>query len=130
MTILQILPLIAYGFTIIIVTSAISRKSGLTQSVWMLPAALCLAFTAFSVLTIVQEGLLGFWPNHSETYWGNQVWFDLLLGIGTAFILLLPKARSLGINALPWGILTGLTGCIGLLAFFARILFLQGRKIV
>jgi len=128
MTMLQILPLAAYGFTLIIVSAAMSRKGGPGQSAWMFPAALCLAFTAFSVVTIAKEGLFGFWPNHSETYWGNQVWFDLLIAVGTGFILLLPKARSLGINALPWAILTGLTGCIGLLAFFARILFVQGQK--
>ena len=128
MTLLQILPLAAYAFTLIVVASIMFRKTAMSQGAWMFPAALSLSFGAFSLYTVLQEGPFGFWPNHSINLWGNQVWFDLLLSVGTAFVLLLPKARSLSIRVFPWAIFVFTTASIGLLAFMARILFLQERN--
>ncbi len=61
---------------------------------WLLAAALGGLFTAWSLYTVAAEGPLGFWPNHTRSAWGNQVWFDLLLAIGTAWALLLPRSRA------------------------------------
>lgn len=95
---------------------------------WQVPAALAGLFTAWSLYTVAAEGPFGFWPNHMSNAWGNQMWFDLLLAIGTAWALLLPRARAAGMRLLPWLILIVCTGSIGLLAMLARCLFLESHQ--
>lgn len=92
---------------------------------WLLPGTFAALFCAWSLFTVIHEGPLGFWPNHTANAWGNQVWFDLLLAIGSAWALLLPRARAVGMRGLPWLVLIISTGSIGLLAMIARCLFLE-----
>ena len=94
---------------------------------WLIPAAFAAAFLGWSLYTVAAEGPLGFWPNHTANAWGNQVWFDLLLAIGTAWALLLPRARAVGMRPLPWLVLILCTGSIGLLAMLARCLLLEAK---
>ena len=108
-------------------TLAARSSTGRTGS-WLLAAALSGLFTAWSLYTVAAEGPLGFWPNHTSSAWGNQVWFDLLLAIGTAWALLQPRARAVGMRPVPWLILIVCTGSIGLLAMLARCLFLENRQ--
>lgn len=95
---------------------------------WMLPAAASLGFLLFSLYTISIEGPTGFWTEHTRNLWGNQIWFDLLLGVGVAWYFLVPQARAVGMRPLPWLIAVAGSGCIGLLAMTARVLYLQDRK--
>jgi hypothetical protein len=68
---------------------------------------------------------VGFWPVHTASLWGNQVWFDLLLAVSIGWFLLVPPARALGMPLGRWLLLVASSGCIGLLAMLARVLYLQ-----
>jgi hypothetical protein len=124
-TILTIGPALAVvAFLIVIVTSL----STTIRPDWRIPAVLSVVFVAFSSWTIAQEGLLGFWGEHTDSLWGNQVWFDLLLAAGIAWTALLPRARAAGLNMWFWGVALIATGSIGLLAMLARILWREGQR--
>ena len=128
MTLTEILPALAgLAFVIYLVRFAAAYDHSASSN-WMLPAVLSLIFLAFSVAAVATEGLFGFWTEHTRTLWGNQVWFDLLLAAGIAWSLILPQARSLGMKSAPWIVAVCLTGCIGLLAMYARVLYLRSRQ--
>lgn len=126
MTVYSLLPLLGIaGFGVFILLTATGARP--LPVAWSLPAALGLAFLAFSLVTIAAEGPLGFWANHSQDFWGNQVWLDLLLALGIALSLLVPQAREVGMRPLPWLLLVCMTGSIGVLAMYARLLYLRDR---
>ena len=93
-----ILPLISLLiFPIVTITMMI--KTNQSQNIrWIIPATFFVAFLAFSVVAVAAEGPLGFWENHTQDYWGNQVWLDLLLALGVSWCLLVPKAKELGMK--------------------------------
>lgn len=127
MTWMTVAPLIAGGLTLLFaVTYTLSRRTDVTGS-WVVPAGLATLFFGYSFYTGLTEGATGFWPEHTRNLWGTQIWFDLLLAASVALSLLIPKARALGINPLPWAILSVATGSIGLLAFLALVLWTQRR---
>lgn len=103
------------------------REGLRTTSGWHFAALICAAFLIWSLYTVAAEGLLGFWPNHTQNAWGNQVWFDLLIAIAIGWTLLLPRARATGMTVWPWLALICATGCIGLAAMFARCRYLETR---
>ena len=103
------------------------RPGTLRKHAWLFPAALSFAFAAFSIYAILNEGIFGFWPEHTRNTWGNQIWFDLLLAVGIGWGLAAPKARALGIRLLPWLFLILCTGSMGLLAMLARILYVENQ---
>jgi hypothetical protein len=94
---------------------------------WWVPAGFSLAFLSFSVPVMVQEGPLGFWPNHTTNGWGNQVWFDLLLALGAGFAGYAARARNQGMLLWLWALTIVATGSIGYFATIARLLYLEGR---
>ena len=98
------------------------------RGAWIAPAALALLFLGWSLFAVSKGGLLGAWPEHVRGAWGNQVWFDLLLGVGSAFALLASRARTAGMRLVPWFIVIACTGSIGLLAMLARFMFLAERS--
>ncbi len=110
-----------------IVTSL--RGENAKRSSWTVPVAFCALFLAWSLFTLANDGLAAVWVEHTRNAWGNQIWFDLLLAIGTAWALLLPRARAVGMRPWPWLALILCTGCIGLLAMLARCLFLEERVV-
>jgi hypothetical protein len=122
-----VLPIVAIllfiGVTLILAASPATERTGS----WLVPAAFAAAFLGWSLFTVGAEGPLGFWANHTANAWGNQVWFDLLLAIGTAWALLLPRARVVGMRPLPWLMLIICSGSIGLLAMVARCRYLENR---
>ena len=122
-----VLPIVAVLLFIGAALTLAARPSSELTGSWLVPATFAAAFLAWSLYTIGSEGPLGFWPNHTANAWGNQVWFDLLLAIGTAWALLLPRARAVGMRPLPWLVLIICTGSIGLLAMVARCLLLESR---
>lgn len=95
---------------------------------WLFPAGLSAAFLVFSVAAVVLEGPLGFWDVHAKSFWGNQVWFDLLLAAGIGWSVLLPQVRAVRMRPLPWLLLVVLTGSVGLLAMLARLSYLKARS--
>lgn len=96
---------------------------------WQFAALVCGVFLVWSLYTVAAEGPLGFWPNHTQDAWGNQVWFDLLIAIAIGWTLLLPRARAAGMRPWPWLALICATGCIGLAAMFARCRYLETRTV-
>ena len=94
---------------------------------WRVPAALSALFFAASLVPVTSGGLLGFWPEHIRNDWGNQIFADLLLCAGSAFFLILPRARAVGMNPLLWLLAIAATGSIGLLATLARLLYLEEK---
>ncbi|GAB5448142.1 hypothetical protein [Gymnodinialimonas sp.] len=127
MTLFQILPAIAFALTAIFVLTRVTASAPARPGLWRFPAVLCALFTGWTLYTIVTEGVLLVWVNHSSNAWGNQVWFDLLLAVSLSFAALVHRARSLGMSLLPWALFVIATASIGLLAMLARILYLQER---
>jgi len=127
MTFTSTMPLISAGLFILVTVTILSKNTPPKPSAWHFPALVCFIFTAFSLWTIAAEGPLGFWPNHIQNLWGNQVWFDLLIAIGIGFYLLAPKAKELGMRLPLWLLFICSTGCIGLLAMLSRYLYLQEK---
>lgn len=127
MTIHAILAIAAAGIVAAAVLAAPRIVQSNDRKRWMAPAALSAIFLLFSLVTVVQEGPFGFWAEHTRSFWGNQVWFDLLLGIGTAFLFFARRAKNVGMNVVAWGIFTLATGSIGLLAAVARLLYLESK---
>jgi hypothetical protein len=125
----QTLPMIALaGFVATGLWVSIGGRGAQMRWAWVAPAALAFLFLAWSLFAVSREGLLGVWPEHVRNAWSNQVWFDLLLGIGSAFVLLAPRARAVGMRPGPWFVAVACTGSIGLLAMLARYLFLAERS--
>lgn len=113
----------ALAFVVFALGLAMSRNP--RRGAWRIPAALCAAFLAFSLYAVATEGPTGFWPVHSQSAWGNQVWFDLLIAAGVSLAFMIPEARRHGMNPLPWTVLVMVTGSIGLLAMASRVLYLK-----
>lgn len=90
---------------------------------WQVPALIAAGFFAYSLWPILTMGPLGFWPEHVSDQWSVQIWFDLLCAIGTAWALLAPRARAVGMSPWPWLVLIAASGSIGLLAMLARVLY-------
>jgi hypothetical protein len=125
MTFVSTAPIIAA--LLLAVTLVLKATAAARRPAWLLPAALSAAFLGFSLLAVWREGPTGFWPVHTSSLWGNQVWFDLLLAVWIGWVLILPRARAAGMAALPWAGLVLATGCIGFLAMLARLLWLEAK---
>jgi hypothetical protein len=90
-------------------------------------AALSAGFGAFTAVTIAQDGVVQVWTNHTQNFWGVQVWWDLLFAVGIAAFFIAPRARAAGMNLLPWLLFVAATASIGLLAMIARLFWLERR---
>jgi TRAP-type uncharacterized transport system fused permease subunit len=121
----SILPAIAAGLFLIFTIYIPAKDERRMSNSWVFPATLSLLFLLFSLKAIASEGLLGFWFEHTRNLWGNQIWFDLLLGIGIGWYLIVPQAKSLGMRVYLWLVLIVCTGCIGFLAMIARLIYLR-----
>jgi len=107
---------------------AYTARGPLLRRAWIAPAALSAAFLAFSAYTIASEGLLPVWHNHTQNFWGNQVWFDLLIGLAISWVLILPRADRVGLRRWPWLVAVMATANIAMLAMLARVLYLEARS--
>lgn len=121
----SLLPAIAGGLFILFGLSVATKDDGPMKQIWLLPMVLSLLFLLFSVHAIMNEGLFGFWTEHTRNLWGNQIWLDLLLAAGIGWLFMVPQAKAIGMRPLPWFILIVCTGSIGFLAMMARLLYLQ-----
>jgi hypothetical protein len=124
----SLFPTIAVAFFLLFSIYTLSNNRQEMMNSWLFPATLSLLFLLFSLQAIVSEGLLGFWVEHTRNLWGNQIWFDLLLGVGIGWYLVVPQAKALGMRLYLWLALIVCTGCIGFLAMIARLLYLQKRS--
>lgn len=122
MRLVEIMPLIAGAVTVGFVLWRAFATGPLPTGAWRWVAGLAALFALWSLAAILMEGPLGFWPEHTRNLWGNQIWFDLLLAAGTAFALLVPRARAAGMWVPLWGVVVLSSGSIGLLAMVARLL--------
>ena len=123
-----VLPALAILLFIAAALTLLLRQDKSRAAFWLVPAGFAALFLGWSLYTVSVAGPLGFWAEHTRNAWGNQIWFDLLLAIGTAWALLLPRARTAGMRPAPWLVLIVCTGSIGLLAMLARCLYLEARK--
>ena len=92
-----------------------------------LAVALSAGFGAFTAITIAQDGVVQVWTNHTQNFWGVQVWWDLLFAVGIAAFFIAPRARAARMNLLPWLLFVAATASIGLLAMVARLFWLERR---
>jgi hypothetical protein len=122
MSILEALPVLAYAAAV--VTLIWTARANAPGS-WRVVAVLGAAFIAFTVWTFLDGGIPPFWFNHTTNLAGNQVWFDLLISVVLAFVLLLPRARAQDMAVLPWAIAVAATASMALLVMVARLLWLE-----
>jgi hypothetical protein len=127
MTLLQILPIVLYIATAVTVLAATAGAGSGRAGLWRVPALAGAFLAVVSLVTIVAEGLVQFWVNHTATWAGNQVWFDLLFAVAMAFVLMLPRVRAAGMNPWPWAIATLALACLALLPMLARLMWLEER---
>lgn len=128
MPITTVLPAVA-GFAFIgFLIFTITRSNATYRGIWILPAALSLAFFVLSMCTVWTEGPTGFWVEHTRNLWGNQIWFDLLLGVSIGWLLIVPHAKELGMRLPIWLLLVVATGNIGFMAMLARMLWLREKS--
>jgi len=125
MTMIEILPIAGAALIVFVAILIIRGDGNPEKGLWIVPALFCILFLAWTLGSIIQEGLLGFWPEHTRNMWGNQIWFDLLISICIGWFLLAHKARSLGMRLPFWLIFIVFTGSVGLSAMLARYLYLQ-----
>lgn len=105
-----------------------AARPGDGRGAWIFPAVVAVLFVALSLYAGATEGVFGFWTEHIRNFWGNQIWIDLLAGVGVGWYFLVPELRALGIRPLPWAVLVALTGSIGFLTLTARVLYLRERR--
>lgn len=108
---------------------AVTARSILSEALWLKPWQLAALFTVlfagWTGYAISAAGLFGFWDEHRRGAWSVQIWLDLLFAAGVAWMLLLPRARAMGMRPWPWLTLIVCTGSIGLGAMIARCLYLE-----
>lgn len=126
MTTLQIIWLAATtGGLIALLTILIAkRETGNAAAAAMLAAG----FGAFTAVQIGQEGVTGFYTNHTQNLTGLQVWWDLVMCAMIALFFIAPRARAAGMNVLPLALLVASTASIGLLAMAARLFWLERQS--
>ncbi|MFO1240430.1 MAG: hypothetical protein U1E64_08780 [Sphingomonadaceae bacterium] len=123
----EFLPIGALAIFLVAAVMAATGNDGEQQAGWRIPAAFSGLFLGWSLFALAQGGLGGVWVEHTRNAWGNQIWFDLLLALGTGWALLQPRMRAVGMRPWPWLALLLATGSVGLLAMLARCLFLEER---
>ena len=132
LTFVQASPLVMLAGTVGILgygTFCVSNKGSQHQQLsWKVPAFFSAWFWGFSIYTVAEEGILGFWPNHNSNLWGNQVFYDLLHSVALFWFALLPRARAVRMPILPWFLYVCSTASIGGLHMYARILYLEQKQ--
>lgn len=94
----------------------------------VIAAMLAAGFGTFTALQIGQEGVVGFYINHTQNLTGLQVWWDLVMCAMIALFFIAPRARAAGMNFVPWALFVASTASIGLLAMCARLFWLERAK--
>jgi len=85
-----------------------------------LSLAAFVAFTAYTLLVVVNHSLFGFLADHAKGGWSLQIFVDLVVASISFWIVAVPDARSRGIRVWPYVVLTPFLGSIALLAYFVH----------
>lgn len=128
MFIFQVLPVVTYLLAIVVILMVASGKKASRTISRLFFIGLGGLFLVYSLMTVAQEGVLQFWVNHTTSFSGNQVWFDLLVAVTIGFYLITPRARAAGMALFPWAIAVVLTASIALLPMLARLLWLEQQE--
>ncbi|MFO0666734.1 MAG: hypothetical protein U0174_22475 [Polyangiaceae bacterium] len=107
---------------------AVQAKKPLPKGVSPFGILALAIFSVLSVVTVMREGPLGFFREHTGTLWSSQIWFDLLTAATIGWTLLAPRARSVGMNLWVWGLALPLLGSMALLAMFLRVRALEAQR--
>jgi hypothetical protein len=84
-------------------------------------AILLLDFTALNIYAFARTGLAGLWSTLAElSPWGMVLTADLLIALAIGIGWMWRDARTRGISALPYALITAGTGSIGLLLYLLR----------
>ena len=76
-----------------------------------------IAFTALTVLALIQHGVAGIFGHQFAKLAGMQVFFDLVIALVLFLGWMWRDARVAGRNPWPWTLLTLVTGSIGPLIY-------------
>jgi hypothetical protein len=120
----EFLALAWFSVAVVAMLLVTQTKERVSWPVWLVPAAVFVPLTAWTILAIIKEGFLGFWPVLMGSYWGAQVWFDRLMSVTAAFFLLQNRARAVGMKSEVWVVIVIFTGGIGLLIMLAQTVYL------
>ncbi len=123
----EIMPWIAGIVAVVFVLYISLVERHAPKKMWILPGGLSLLFFLISLRAAFVEGPLQFWTEHTRNLWGNQIWFDLLLGVSAAIALAIPRAKKMRMSILLWVVFCLALGSIGLYAFLSRLLYLESR---
>ncbi|MBP9205277.1 MAG: hypothetical protein KBG28_15005 [Kofleriaceae bacterium] len=91
-----------------------------TRTTSQLAAVVLVAFTAFSLWVVAEDGLLGFLWLAGREPWALQMLLDLVIAFALVTRWLVPDARARQITAWPYLVLIAGTGSIGGLAYLVR----------
>jgi hypothetical protein len=128
MTLFTALPLLAFIPVLLVLLPTLNTKRTNNQNGWLIAVVFFALFSIWSLFAVLREGPLGFWPNHSQGFWGNQVWFDLLMGLTMAWVLIAPRAKAQGMKLPLWMLFVLCSGSIGFSAMLGRMLYLERAK--
>lgn len=79
-----------------------------------------LAFTAYTVWVMVENGVIGFLQLAGREPWGLQLLIDLLVMLALFALWVRQDARKRGIAAWPWVLATMVMGSMGALAYLVH----------
>lgn len=105
-----------------------TAAAGSSPVPWWIPSLASAGFFGFSLVAVLQEGPTGFWVEHTQHLWGNQIWMDLLFAATVGWSYLAPRLRRFGMNPIPWVFVLAATGSIGMLGLWSRVLWLEQKQ--
>ena len=121
----EILALGGIGFALIAFIYIVGFKPQIGSV--LVAAMLAAGFGAYTGATILYEGVMPVWENHTSNLWGVQVWWDLLFSVAIALFFIAPRAGKMGMNIPLWAIFVASTASIGLFAMIARLFWLESH---
>ena len=127
MTLVQIIPIIAFLSVVAIALAITYSNLAKSAGFWKFWAVYAVGYGAFSICAIAEDGLMMFYTNHSQNLVGNQVWIDLVFAVAIGWLLILPEARTRGMNVTLWLVFVIATATIGFGAMVARLLYLRAK---
>lgn len=124
---MQVVAFSGYAVAAIIMLLVTQTKQRVAWPGWLVPAAMCIAFTVWTGLALAREDVRAVWPILASSFWGVQLWYDFLISLTAAFFLLQNRARAAGMKSEIWVLLVIFTGSIGLLLMLTRTLYLERK---
>lgn len=125
---MTVIGILGAGAVVLVALTVISLTwQGEKRLAWWVPLLASLLFLAYTVVTVMQEGPMAVLTAISASWWSNQIWMDLLLAVAIGWVLILPRARALGMQPWPWLVLVFCSGSIGFLLMLSRLLYLQSQ---